>query len=61
MAKKPKAKPLPKLSAGAPGRPKGERYKEQYGLIIVCGDAAEQRAFYERLKAQGFNPRVVVT
>ena len=37
------------------------RYKEQYGVIIVCADEPEQQTIYERLTAEGYKCRVVVT
>lgn len=37
----------------------GFKYKEQFGVIVVCRDEAEHRAVYERLKAEGYKCRVV--
>jgi hypothetical protein len=53
--------PLPPLPPGAPGRPKGFRYREQYGVIVVCRDEPHQRAVYEALRAAGHACRVVTT
>jgi ParB-like chromosome segregation protein Spo0J len=36
-------------------------YKEQYGVIVICADEAEQQAVYERLKGEGLTVRVVTT
>ena len=41
--------------------PDGNRYKEQYGVIIVCADEPEQQRVYETLTAEGYKCRVVVT
>lgn len=51
----------PPLPDGAPGRPKANRYRAQYGVIVVCRDEAHQIEVFERLLQQGFKPRVVVT
>jgi hypothetical protein len=45
-------------AAKTPGR-NGYKYKEQYGVIILCEDARAQEAVYHRLKAQGYKLRVV--
>ena len=37
------------------------KYKEQYGVIVVCADAAEQERIYNALKDHGYNCKVVVT
>lgn len=34
-------------------------YKPQYGVIVICVDEKEQRAIYERLKAEGLTLKVV--
>jgi ParB-like chromosome segregation protein Spo0J len=39
----------------------GDNYTEQYGVIIVCSDEAEQQRVYEKLSAEGYNAKVVVT
>ncbi len=36
-------------------------YREQYGVIVICRDAAQQEAVFERLKADGHECRVVCT
>ena len=41
--------------------PGGGRYKEQYGVVIVCADGREQQTVYEALTAEGYKCRVVVT
>ena len=65
MARKPNSQTsdeLPPLPEGAPGRPKNERYREQYGVILVCADEATQKAVYEGLKGiQTSKIKVVVT
>lgn len=35
------------------------RYRQQFGLIIVCPGEREQRRTFGRLKRLGFKPRVV--
>ncbi|MBB4302370.1 hypothetical protein GGD81_001397 [Rhodobium orientis] len=53
---------LPCLPDGAPGKPRGTRYKEQYGVIVVCPDEEAQKAVYEGLRAVCSSKlRVVVT
>lgn len=53
---------LPKLPAGAPIAPEGQRYKEQYGLVLVCPDEATQALIYKALSAMGgCKIKVVVT
>lgn len=37
----------------------GFRYKERFGVIVMCKDEAEHRAVYERLKAEGYRCKVV--
>lgn len=53
--------PIPPLPEGAPGRPKGDRYREQYGVILICDGAEAQKTTFETLVELGFSPRVVVT
>lgn len=36
-------------------------YKEQYGVIVVCADEAEQEKIYTRLTDEGFECKVVAT
>jgi len=36
-------------------------YKEQFGVIIICGNEAEQEAVYTKLAAEGYNVKVVKT
>ncbi len=42
------------------GDPSGG-YKEQYGVIVICGDEGEQERVYEALKSEGYSCRVVTT
>lgn len=37
------------------------RYKEQYGVIIICKDEASQEEVYNDLSERGYNCRVVTT
>jgi len=37
------------------------RYKEQFGVIVVCDDEAHQQRVYDELSGAGHNCRVVVT
>jgi len=41
--------------------PGEDRYREQYGVIVVCQDEGEQQLAYEQLNAQGYSCRVVCT
>ncbi len=34
-------------------------YRQQYGLIVVCADEADQRRKFEQLKKRGLTVRVV--
>lgn len=52
---------LPPLPEGAPARPPQGRYREQYGLVIICADAREQESLYEALLALRSCPLRVVT
>ncbi len=45
----------PDLTPGPDG------YKEQYGVIVICGDESEQEQVYETLKNEGYTCRVVTT
>ena len=36
-------------------------YKEQYGVIVICENEAEQESVYNRLVGEGFSCRVVAT
>ena len=38
-----------------------DRYTEQYGVVIVCESESEQASVYERMVAEGFTCKVVVT
>lgn len=42
---------LPALPEKAPGIPKENRYKEQYGVIIIVKTVDEQKSVYDALKA----------
>lgn len=46
---------FPDLTPGPDG------YKEQYGVIVICEDEAEQERVYETLKDEGYTCRVVTT
>jgi ParB-like chromosome segregation protein Spo0J len=50
-------------SAGLNGieAPPAGSYKEQYGVIVMCADAAAQEAAYEELRQLGYSVKVVVT
>ncbi|SOC47640.1 hypothetical protein SAMN05892877_1324 [Rhizobium subbaraonis] len=57
-----KSKPLPPLPADAPRAPDKPRYKEQYGVILVCPDEAAQKVLFEALAAlKACKIKVVVT
>lgn len=56
------AKHLPQEAAAKPEPGAGEdAYREQYGVIVLCPDAAAQEAVYARLTAEGLTCKVVVT
>ena len=63
MAKKStKQTSLPPLPPKAPGQPPTERYREQYGVIIICPDEDTQAVIYRAFKAlPNCTIRVVVT
>lgn len=42
----------------APGK-NGFKYREQYGVIVLCKSEREQQAIFNKLKQQGFKLRVV--
>jgi hypothetical protein len=48
-------------AAGGIETPGAGSYKEQYGVIVICADEAEQQAVYERLKGEGLAVKVVTT
>jgi hypothetical protein len=54
-------KKLPPLSAKSMKRPPDGRYREQYGLIVICPNAAVQQALYEALRTLGHCKLRVVT
>lgn len=57
-----KAEALPPLKPGTPGIPDKPRYREQYGVIVVCPDEAAQKKVYDGLQAiAGAKLKVVVT
>ena len=41
-----------------PGK-NGFKYRQQYGIIILCEDAKAQEQLYNTLKAQGYKLKVV--
>jgi hypothetical protein len=41
---------LPALAPNSTRRPPDNRYREQYGLIVICPNAAVQRSLYEALQ-----------
>lgn len=47
--------------AGAEPDPSPGTYSEQYGVIVICRDEAQQRDIYERLHAEGLTVKVVAT
>ncbi|SNS21841.1 hypothetical protein SAMN04488503_3238 [Humidesulfovibrio mexicanus] len=51
-------KKLPPLPAGAPGH-NAFRYKEQFGVVVICRDEAEHKHVFERLAAQGYKLKAV--
>ncbi|SDW66467.1 hypothetical protein SAMN05444385_10356 [Tritonibacter mobilis] len=61
--KVPKSKdiPLPPLPADTHGKPKGNRYKRQFGVIVIVKDEAAQIALFDRLTAESLKCKVVNT
>jgi hypothetical protein len=41
--------------------PGGSNYQEQYAVIVVCADEAEQERIYTKLEQDGYNCKVVAT
>lgn len=39
--------------------PPGFKYRQQYGLIVVCEDEADQKKKFDQLQKRGFKVRVV--
>jgi hypothetical protein len=37
------------------------KYKEQFGVIVICRDEAHQQEVFEKLAGSGYEVRVVVT
>jgi hypothetical protein len=37
------------------------RYREQYGVIVICRDEKHQKQVYEALKGKNYKLKVVVT
>ncbi len=35
------------------------KYKEQYGVVVICKDEKEQQEIYDKLLAEGFTLKVV--
>lgn len=53
---------LPPLAPKAAGIPSKPRYREQFGVILVCPDETAQRSLYDALEAvRSCKIRVVVT
>jgi hypothetical protein len=52
---------LPPLPVKAPGRPGSPRYREQYGVIVICESENHQRLVYEALATTYKRVRVVRT
>jgi len=51
----------PKAAPGEIELPPASKYKEQYGVIVLCRDEQEQAGIYERLVKDGLNCKVVAT
>jgi len=43
-------KKLPVLPTNSTRKPPDNRYREQYGLIVICPNAAVQQALYDALR-----------
>ncbi|MCP4364471.1 MAG: ParB N-terminal domain-containing protein [Planctomycetes bacterium] len=46
---------------GEDGTVPGDKYKEQYGVIILCESESKQEAVYNEILEQGYTCRVVTT
>ena len=53
-------KKVPPLPDKAPGK-NGFKYREQFGVIIICRDEAHHRDVYQKIAAQGYKCRAVRT
>ena len=57
--------PMPNAPKGADevegGTARKGAYKEQYGIIVICKDAAHQERVYQKLHDAGYQVRVVAT
>lgn len=51
--------PKNSLARKAPGR-NGFKYRQQFGLVVVCRDEPHQMAVYQQLLREGHTVRVVV-
>jgi hypothetical protein len=55
-------KKLPKLRSNSTKRPADDRYREQYGIILICPDEVTQQTLYAALtKLEACRIRVVTT
>lgn len=54
-------KKLPPLPPGSPGRPPNNRYREQYGVIVICSSEDHQKRVYASLSAKHAKVKVVRT
>ena len=54
-------KALPPLPPRPPDRPEKSRYREQYGVIVICRDEVDQKRAYDWLRRFRRPVRVVVT
>jgi hypothetical protein len=43
------------------GKESSFNYQEQYGVIVMCRDEADQQAVYEKLRGMGYECKVVAT
>jgi hypothetical protein len=37
----------------------GFSYKQQFAVVVICGDEKEQESIYNRLKEEGYKLKVV--
>jgi len=49
---------MAKIKLKTPGK-NGFKYREQYGVIIICNDERHQKTLFNNLKKQGHKCRVV--
>ncbi len=52
---------MPTKPTKKPRKVPASKYREQYGVIVLCDDEKHQKAIYDNLALQGLKLKVVVT